>query len=963
MPQHWYIKLSDRITGPVLIGELRQHAAEGRLIPDAWVSLDRQRWIRASQVEGLDFPASGQNNPSSTVTPSADQSTGDDLATARGPANSEAGSDVGFPVAAEETVIAKRTALPEKVSAKIGELVASAKGVTAKASAYARSEEANARVERILSDAKEASSRAKEHASKATRRVKETAVATIPFWRKLLREIRETVVATARQTARLVRYGYGIARMPVLRRSARDAQLNLGHCMYESGLGDADIQLQITVLDDRIKSIESAKGSTRPLESERRGLKIRLASSALTQEALSGRYSSEHHQALNSHMANQAHLLYLGNARAGLIPATLVEWRRVVFGYGTVGCLIFLSWVLVSSTTYPTKNQTVSLHTDGPAVARNQQKTNGTALDAKSYDGNTKFSAVDTIAIPPSSPADLTTKNGSPNAQSQMGVRSGDDGGDVTAQVFGKGLLARVTPPSIFGFRMGISPEEMNLAIKSKGGKQIAETMPYSMTKRVGVERPLEREIRIFQSNTKDIPDLDIPKGFDLITFVFAGGQLYKITLHSKYYWSDASPRTLSAFGLPRNISKQEAEEALRKAGSNLELHDKTTKKAFVDWMDIRAEPGVTLSEFRRISEAAWKKNYLLDLAFVPGSAYERAGIVRTPNFYINQSNRKGGLTTIKEVGNLTVVLDDSGWGLEAGDAAEGIYKRELHSHWLWTEFVEKYGTAYLVWKSEAARKETPPGNRGRLPDIPVPQPNKPSEPAKEITNTLGMQLRLIPAGEFMMGSPDLDKDADGDEKPSHRVRITKAFYLGATEVTQGQYKQIVQNPSHFKWSDDLPVEMVSWNDAVWFCNKLSEREKLEPYYEIGSDKVMINGGPGYRLPTEAEWEYACRAGTTTRYSFGDDGRRLDEYAWVGENQTHSVGQKRANAFGLHDMHGNVWEWCWDQCDHRYNPRVIRGGSWNDDARHARSAARGGPAPDNRLNYLGFRVARDHSSH
>ena len=170
------------------------------------------------------------------------------------------------------------------------------------------------------------------------------------------------------------------------------------------------------------------------------------------------------------------------------------------------------------------------------------------------------------------------------------------------------------------------------------------------------------------------------------------------------------------------------------------------------------------------------------------------------------------------------------------------------------------------------------------------------------------------------------------------------------------------------------PVENVSWNDAIAFCNKLSEREGLRPYYRSGAEEQ--SGGDGYRLPTEAEWEYACRAGSTTRYSFGDDAASLGEFAWYDGNsgsKTHPVGQKRPNAFGLYDMHGNVWEWCWDGYEERYyansptdDPlgpsqaavRVIRGGSWDNDPRDARSANRSRGTPGDRDDDLGFRVAR-----
>jgi len=286
--------------------------------------------------------------------------------------------------------------------------------------------------------------------------------------------------------------------------------------------------------------------------------------------------------------------------------------------------------------------------------------------------------------------------------------------------------------------------------------------------------------------------------------------------------------------------------------------------------------------------------------------------------------------------------------------------------------------------QSDQARTELASGTSPFM----TPRPNTPdSEPGKSITNSIGMKLVLIPAGEFEMGSPDDDEDASKSEKPRHRVRITRPFYLGATEVTQGEYNQVMgKNPSAFsaggsfvsdvagQSTDRHPVESVSWHDAIAFCNKLSERDGLKPYYQFGVG--ARSGGDGYRLPTEAEWEYACRAGSTTRYSFGDDAASLGEHAWYGDNsgaKTHPVGQKLPNAFGLYDMHGNVWEWCWDGYDESYygqsptvdppgpfraTMRVNRGGSWGLNLRSARSADRYGSAPDNRDLDLGFRVAR-----
>ncbi|MGZ3303084.1 MAG: SUMF1/EgtB/PvdO family nonheme iron enzyme [Isosphaeraceae bacterium] len=276
------------------------------------------------------------------------------------------------------------------------------------------------------------------------------------------------------------------------------------------------------------------------------------------------------------------------------------------------------------------------------------------------------------------------------------------------------------------------------------------------------------------------------------------------------------------------------------------------------------------------------------------------------------------------------------------------------------------------------------------------------------ITNSLGMKFTLIKAGGFLMGSPDTDKDAEDAEKPQHRVRITRPFYLGVHEVTRGQFRRFVddtgyqteaekdgkggwgwnedakkfeQNPRYtwlnpgFEQTDLHPVVNVSWNDAVAFAGWLGKKE-----------------GKTYRLPTEAEWEYACRAGTTTRFFCGDDAEGLAEvgnvadgtakakhpdWTWAiaaqdGFVYTSPVGHYPPNAWGLYDMHGNVWEWCWDwygkdfykgsRVDDPAGPleaayRVTRGGSWNFGPRYCRSAGRNWDAPGYRYINLGIRLA------
>lgn len=240
------------------------------------------------------------------------------------------------------------------------------------------------------------------------------------------------------------------------------------------------------------------------------------------------------------------------------------------------------------------------------------------------------------------------------------------------------------------------------------------------------------------------------------------------------------------------------------------------------------------------------------------------------------------------------------------------------------------------------------------------------------INDGIKMKLVKIPAGSFMMGSSTPEKGRDEkDEGPQHKVTITRPFYMSAYEVTQEQYKTIMgANPSDFK-GPNRPVEMVSWNEAVEFCKKLTERT-----------------GYTVRLPTEAEWEYACRAGTNTRFYFGDNADDLhkhenycdlsctDPFAWNdmdhndGQDRTAPVGSYGSNNWGLHDMHGNVTEWCSDwygdyKKDEAIDPtgpetgkgRVVRGGSWLSKMIHCRSTRRGVlPPTDFKRYYLGFRV-------
>jgi formylglycine-generating enzyme required for sulfatase activity len=234
----------------------------------------------------------------------------------------------------------------------------------------------------------------------------------------------------------------------------------------------------------------------------------------------------------------------------------------------------------------------------------------------------------------------------------------------------------------------------------------------------------------------------------------------------------------------------------------------------------------------------------------------------------------------------------------------------------------------------------------------------KPTPFTENLPNGLTLEMVGLPAGQFLMGSPDSDPDASDFEKPQHQVQVN-SFAIGKYPVTQAQYQAVMgTNPSFFKNNPQNPVENVNWNDAQAFCQKLSQIT-----------------GKTYRLPTEAEWEYACRAGTTTRYYFGDDANQLGDYAWYKANSqqtTHPVGQKKPNAWGLYDMSGNVWEWCEDDWHDNYigapkdgsawltndnDYQIVRGGSWYDDPNSCRSAYRFDHYHRvSNFNLVGFRV-------
>ncbi len=278
---------------------------------------------------------------------------------------------------------------------------------------------------------------------------------------------------------------------------------------------------------------------------------------------------------------------------------------------------------------------------------------------------------------------------------------------------------------------------------------------------------------------------------------------------------------------------------------------------------------------------------------------------------------------------------------------AQAYYERFVNLHK--ADDLARTGAALMIKKIDDALAKLGPAGEDK---------SNPSSLILSLGKGVTMKLVLIRPGKFMMGSPDSEQGRGPKEGPQHEVTISKPFYMGVTEVTQAQYEVVMgTNPSRFQGPMN-PVEKVSREDAVAFCRKLSEKT-----------------GKTGRLPTEAEWEYACRAGTKTRYSFGDSDRTLGDYAWYkgnSEGKPRPVGRKKPNAWGLYDMHGNVWEWCagWygnysggASTDAQGLGSVgdiwFRGGSWDDNDTNAlRCACRDFVDPVYRSGFLcGFRCA------
>ena len=295
--------------------------------------------------------------------------------------------------------------------------------------------------------------------------------------------------------------------------------------------------------------------------------------------------------------------------------------------------------------------------------------------------------------------------------------------------------------------------------------------------------------------------------------------------------------------------------------------------------------------------------------------------------------------------------------------SAELVDVKDLKLDALKAEIAGEISNAKLLWNEVLAKVPSDSEARNELARIEqlsaTERVSSKPKPLQDFTEDLGngiaLEMVAIPGGDLLMGSPENEEGRYENEGPQHRVTVSP-FWMGKYPVTQAQYLTVMgQNPSFFKDSDQLPVEQVSWHDAQAFCDRLSQLTERT-----------------YRLPSEAEWEYACRAGTTTAYHFGQELTSHTANFGGRFKKTTEVGKFPSNAFGLYDMHGNAWEWCADIWHENYlgappggtpwikggdsSRRVLRGGSWDDDPWDCRSALRSRGQPDVRVINVGFRV-------
>ncbi|MCY2987641.1 MAG: formylglycine-generating enzyme family protein [Planctomycetota bacterium] len=732
--------------------------------------------------------------------------------------------------------------------------------------------------------------------------------------RYLWAEFWATTVATASQTWRLVCYGSELAQLALSKRSLRRSQLDLGEKLYQVGSGDPAMRDAVRTLDDQIKTAVEAKRSASKFATKRREQLIHIVESSTSTSDASPAVP-ERERVLTCQRDVEQNRGRLEEMRLRLWPSRTAEITRVCVGGGMSTILLVAAVMLATG-----HNSRSDSRMDGATAEELADGKEGPAELTNSIGMKLRL-------IPPGK-----FMMGSPESEAKR------EGNETQHQV-------RITRPFYLGV-YEVTQEEYERVIGKN--PSIFRSGSGQDTSRFPVESISWDDAVEFCRELSSLPGER------------SAGRVYRLPTEAEWEYA-CRARTTTTFHFGSELNGREANcDGNYPYGTSSKgpcLTQPTTVGSY-------APNGFGLYDMHgNVWEwcADWfdGKSYgasPMDDPTGPTTGSERirrGGSYSLPAAHCRSALRFWGLPGSRDMFlgfRVALVSADAGGG--AIQAVEPTPKPKAKTQLKSPPAAETKSNAppSAIAPFDAAQAKQHQQAWASHLDVPV-----------EIVNSSGMKLRLMPPGEFLMGSPEADSKVSSDEKPQHRVQITKPFYLDVYEVTQAQYQKVMgSNPSNFK-GESLPVETVSWEDAVAFCKRLS---KLPA--ERAAERT-------YRLPTEAEWEYACRVGSTSKFSFGDSDAEVGKSVWYDKNSgntTHPVGGKQANAWGLYDMQGNVWEWCSDwygtfRAGTASDPsgpgsasdRVSRGGSWLDNARHCRSASRSMGGPANRLGYRGFRVA------
>lgn len=778
----------------------------------------------------------------------------------------------------------------------------------------------------------------------------------------LAHESREVFVSSGALFMRVIRCVKAIWQERTLQRAVVEAELALGRRLHETGHGDGEVRARITALDEQIQSLHAEKRFTRDLQQERKRL-IRYLSASAPEQAKPGAAAEREHKNLKeAHDALGLQRDVARVARTALTPGTRTEWRRIGIGYAVALSVVVLGFVLlptkgggkgprpsveslgqiddvaINDVVEVTQKTDVSM-ANQPTAAKAQAARDGDSLvraDDPETPSSTPVVAAAAANKFPISISQIKEELGLPAESVDSGLTFVSYKGRINVHILADTMDMRVEPggmemaTKLFKSKLFTKVESKGIIelLKAKGEKQIGRFAVSA--KESIVDGAILVKITSQPSDSKSIEEAtqeDAKMEFlkELSPMVVKGvslEELYKLHPDAKKGKLTRNPDGSEEVTWGDNLANHHAMLGVGKVlgyrWKVIRENKAAAEKEAAPVTEALGRPqNTTLPEEEPdvVSCKTWTyKGIFVRTAVVKGKTITGADVYFAEEFVVNSA------------------------------ALEKLLKK--------TEKPEPKlagEDAYAALEKRSKKTEKPP------------------EP--KLVNSIGMKLVLIPAGEFLMGSPDSEAGRSKDEGPQHKVRITKSFYMGAFEVTQGQYEKVTgENPTLFKESPEHPVDKVTWQHAVNFCKKLSA---------LPEEK---RAGRVYRLPTSAEWEYACRAGTTTAFHTGAS---LSEANFGGDPdlgcKSRKVGFYNPNGWGLYDMHGNVREWCMDG-PRKYpddpkvvldDPvgelpgfRILRGGDSISSAVKCRSASfqRAEPASPYNDDGQGFRVVCGYGS-